>query len=103
MGDADVLIAQTAVTSALKQRTVLDGDDTNLLILLLHLYQQGELYFMSESKKSASSSRRFLNIGNARNVLGVDVANNILFTHAMLGRDTSRVFGVGKRVSLHLV
>ena len=56
VGYTDVLIAQTAVTSALKQRTVLVGDETDLLILLLHLYQQGELYFMSEPKKSAFTS-----------------------------------------------
>lgn len=102
-GDADVLIVQMAVTAALKQRTVLVGDDTDLLILLLHLYQQGELYFTSP-KKLPSSSHRFLNIEHARDVLGEDVSSNILFTHAMLGCDTtSRVFGVGKGVSLRLV
>ncbi len=59
---------------------------------------------MSEPKKSSSSSHRFPNIGHARNVLGEDVCNNILFVHAMLGCDiTSRLFGGGKEISLHLV
>lgn len=102
--DADVLIVQTAVTVAVKQRTVLVGDDTDLLILLLHYYRQGELYFMSEPKSSSLQSRRFLNIGHARDVLSDDVSSNILFAHAILGCDTtSRVFGVGKGVSLCLV
>lgn len=100
-GDADVLIVQTAVTAALKQRTVLVGDDTDLLIILLHHYWQGELYFMSEPKSASLQSRRFLKTGHARDVLGV--TNNILFVHAWLGCDkTSRVFGVGKGASLHL-
>lgn len=102
--DADVLIVQTAVTVAVKQRTVLVGDDTDLLILLLHYYRQGELYSMSEPKSSSLQSRRFLNIGHARDVLSDDVSSNILFAHAILGCDTtSRVFGVGKGVSLRLV
>ncbi|KAK3878633.1 hypothetical protein Pcinc_016764 [Petrolisthes cinctipes] len=104
-GDADVLIAQTAVMAAKKHRTVLVGDDTDLLILLLHLYQCGELYFMSEPRKSSSSSsHKYLNIGRACGILAQDVTSNILFTHAILGCDTtSRVFGVGKSVSLRLV
>ncbi|KAK3894504.1 hypothetical protein Pcinc_001759 [Petrolisthes cinctipes] len=69
-GDADVLIAQTAVMAAKKHRTVLVGDDTDLLILLLHLYQCGELYFMSEPRKSSSSSsHKYLNIGRACGIL----------------------------------
>lgn len=68
-GDADVLIVQTAVTVAVKQRTVLVGDDADLLILLLHHYQQGELYFMSEPKSSSLQTRIFLNIGHAKDVL----------------------------------
>ena len=35
-GDADVLIVQTALKSATKQETVLVGDDTDLLVLLIH-------------------------------------------------------------------
>lgn len=60
------------------ERDILVVDDTNLLILLLLLYQQGELYFMSEPKKSSLSSCRLLNIGHARDVLGEDVSNSIL-------------------------
>ncbi|KAM3876274.1 LOW QUALITY PROTEIN: E3 ubiquitin-protein ligase rnf213-alpha-like [Diretmus argenteus] len=42
-----------------------------LQLIAQHLEAQGELYFMSEPKKSSSSSRRFLNIGHARDVLDV--------------------------------
>lgn len=103
-GDADVLIAKTAVMGALNHKTVLVGDDTDLLILLLYHFQEGELYFMSEPKKLSSSGRRFLNIGHARDVLGDDVSSNILFAHAILGCDTtSRVYGIGKGVALRLI
>ena len=45
-----------------------------------------------------------MNLGHARDVLSDDVSSNILFAHAILGCDTtSRVFGVGKGISLHLV
>ena len=43
-------------------------------------------------------------IGHARDVMSDDSSSNTLFTHAILGCDTtSRVLGVGKRVSLRLV
>ena len=103
-GDADVLIVSTAVTVAMKKTTVLVGEDTDLLILLLHHYKQGDLYFMSEPKTATSQCRRYLNIRQARQVLPDYVSNNILFVHALLGCDTtSRVFGVGKGASLSLV
>ena len=35
-GDADVLIVLTALTSAVKQETVLVGDDTDQLVLLIY-------------------------------------------------------------------
>ena len=84
------IIVQTALTIAVKQRTVLVGDDTDLFILLLHYYQQGELYFMSEPKSSSLQRCRFFNIGHGRDVLSGDVNSNILFAHAILGCDTTK-------------
>ncbi len=100
--DADAVIAQTAVSAALKPRAVLVGDDTNLLVLLLYHYQQGVLYFMSEPKTSSSSSQRFLNM---QEMCWVTMfATTSYFVHAMLDcGTTSRLFGAGEEVSLHLV
>ena len=53
--DADVLIAQKAIESASVQDTVLVGDDTDLLVLLLcHSNPTGKgLFFAPEPKKNA--------------------------------------------------
>jgi hypothetical protein len=52
-GDADVLIVQQAISSAMKHSTILVGDDTDLLILLLHLASAVTfpIYMVSEPKK----------------------------------------------------
>ena len=51
-GDADVLIVQTAIRSAVTRPTVVIGEDTDLLILLLHHVNQGchRIFFTSEQK-----------------------------------------------------
>ena len=54
--DADVLIVLTAVASARQKETVLIGDDTDLLVLLLLHHAQmnaHEVFLKSEPKKSA--------------------------------------------------
>ena len=52
--DADVLIVLTAVASARHKETVLIGDDTDLLLLLLHHAEMDahDVFLKSESKKS---------------------------------------------------
>ena len=51
-GDADVLIVKTAIQYSKSRNTVLVGDDTDLLVLLLHRpdINGKELYFRSEPK-----------------------------------------------------
>ncbi len=100
--DADAVIAQTAVSAALKPRAVLVGDDTNLLILLLYHCQQGVLYFMSEPKMSSSSSQRFLNMQEMCWVT-MFATTSYLCMPCLTVVTTSRLSGVGKEVSLHLV
>ena len=53
--DADVLIAQKAIEMANEQNTVLVGDDTDLLVLLLHhsIITSKDLFFAPEPKKNA--------------------------------------------------
>ena len=96
-GDADLLIVQKAVESASCVETVLVGDDTDLLVLLLHHVpmESKDIFFASERKKN--SKGRVWNIKEVQAALGPVLCKNILFSHALLGCDTtSRLFGIGK-------
>jgi hypothetical protein len=101
LSDADVLIAQKAIESATELKTVLVGDDTDLLVLLLHQTKDtsNDLFFAPEPKKNAK--RRVWDIKKAKKDIGPFVCQHILFLHALLGCDTtSRLFGIGKAAVL---
>ena len=101
--DADVQVAQTAIDSAASNDTVLVGDDTDLLILLCCNSKSTncELYFRPEPKSNSQRAARCWNIKQVQRVLGDHICDNLLFTHALLGCDTtSRVFGIGKPLAL---
>ena len=57
--DADVLIVLTSVASARHKETLLIGDDTYLLVLLLHHAEMDahEVFLKSEPKKSAQQNK----------------------------------------------
>ena len=83
-GDADCDIVQSTVTAALRTETVVDGDDTDLLVLLCHHadLNNTEIYLYSEAK-------------------GSYVCKHLLFVHTKLGYDTtSRFHGIGKQVAI---
>ena len=97
--DADVLIAQKTIESASVQDSVLVGDDTDLIVLLLyHSNPTGKgLFFAPEPKKNAK--QRVWDLKQAKRDIGPFVC--ILFLHALLGCDTtSRLFGIGKAAIL---
>ena len=98
MDDADDLIVLTAAASARHKETVLIGDDTDLLVLLIHHAEidTHELFLKSKPKKAAQQNKIWC-ILQCKQLLGQDVCDNILFIHAILGCDvTSRLFGLGK-------
>lgn len=100
-GDADVLIVNTAISKARSFPTVLVGDDTDLLVLLLHYgeLEARDLFFRPEPRQQGT--RRAWDIKKAKISLGPDVCSKILFAHAILGCDTtSRVHGIGKGLAL---
>ncbi|KAK3709221.1 hypothetical protein QZH41_004579 [Actinostola sp. cb2023] len=106
VGDADLLIVQTAVESARYTTTALVGDDTDLLVLLcFHAdMEMHDLFFMPEPRHRSTKPRRIWNIKETKLALGPSVCANILFVHAILGCDTiSRVHGLGKGVALKKV
>ena len=85
------------IESAENIDTVLIGEDTDLLVLLLYhaKCQHKKIFFMPESKKS--SKVRIWNIKESKEKLGTFMCKHILFLHAFLGTDTTlRIYGFGK-------
>ena len=98
-GDADVDIVKATVERSRHCTTTLVGEDTDLLILLLHYSRTDNeiIYFRSDASKQ-SSEHKVHNINQLKEALGDDVCNELLFVHAYSGCDsTSRIFGIGKK------
>ena len=92
--DADVLIAQTAVQTTTP--TVVIGEDTDLLILLIYHVKSEQIMFY----KSEIKGRKIWDIRLIKQRMG-KLFKYLLFAHAILGCDTvSRVFGLGKGQAL---
>ena len=103
-GDADLLIVETAISSAQLQDTVVVANDTDILILLIH-YKTSDtahnIWLQSSVKKDCKKSSKCCNIKVTRELLGDIVSGHLLFAHALLGCDTtSTVFGIGKQKAL---
>jgi len=101
-GDADVDIVKTTVERSGYCTTTLVGEDTDLLILLLHYSRTDNeiIYFRSDANKQ-SKEHRVYNITLLKETLGDDVCNELLFVHAFSRCDsTSRIFGIGKKSAL---
>ena len=99
-GDADYDIVQAAIAVSEYKTTTLIGEDTDLLILLLHHMDSHKktLYFRSDKK---SKEQRVYNINTLKECLGQQLCSQLLFIHAFTGCDTtSRVFGMGKKTIL---
>lgn len=90
-GDADVLIVQTAIASAAQSETVLVGDDTDLLVLLIYHASnvRHNIFFRPEHRRGNEKGTKCWNISAMRAFLGNVVTKNILFLHAILGCDTT--------------
>ena len=103
-GDTDVPIVEAAVTVSDTCVAVLVGDDTDLLVLLIHLADgyKHNIYFRPEPKKGGAL--RCIGVNSIRNKLRENICGNILFVHTFLGCDTtSRLFAIGKAAGLKLV
>ena len=98
-GDADCLIVKTALESAQNTSTVLTGDDTDLLVMLIHHAEPNghDLYFIPETKIQSKKGQTTWNVRNTKQALRHSICKRLLFMHAMLGSDTtSRVQGTRK-------
>ena len=96
-GDADVLIVQAASTSADNQETVLVGNDTDLLVLLIYHAKnvRHNVLFRPKTRRASQKGNRYWNIPAMLALLGSVVTNNNMFLHAIHGfHTTSGVYGL---------
>ena len=99
IGDADLLIVQTALDIAKENTVTVIGEDTDFLILLLYHKSTKSMpvYLTGEEKSNMKPKPKIWDIQYAKEKLGDDLCNSLLAVHALLGCDTtSRIHGVGK-------
>ena len=109
-GDADLMIAQTAVKLSEETETVAIGEDTDLLVLLIyHSKDNCKTIYIKSDVKASLKETKIWNISKTRHVLfffliGYEVSHLLPFLHAFTGCDsTSRIFGIGKGTALKKV
>lgn len=85
--DADVDIVKSAISSSENQRTAVIGEDTDLLILLLHhaSFENKDLYLRSDR---SCGRRQTYDIIKMKHALGQNVCLHLLFLHAFTGCDS---------------
>ena len=90
-GDADLIVAQTALSLAAKSTVTVIGEDTDLLVLLLYHCQNSnfKLYIRSDRGTTENKIPRTFDICVCQEILGKRICNNILFLHAYTGCDTT--------------
>lgn len=95
--DADLLIVQTTLSQGKENNVALIGEDTDLLVLLLHhmdLAESKEVYFLSDR---VNKTGKIWDIKKTKIHLTDEVCECILFLHALTGCDTtSRIYGLSK-------
>ena len=92
-----MLTLKAAVSMASFKTTTLIGDDTDLLVLLLHYTPNNnakKIYFCSDKGKPTV----VYDIKVIKQVLGGEICHSLLFLHAFTGCDTtSSTFGLGNK------
>ena len=89
--DADYNIVSTACPMAKRRSVTIVGDDTDLLVLMLHHLSPShhDIFLQTASK--------IINIRTLQDHINPDVAASLLFLHALTDCDTvSRQYGIGK-------
>ena len=99
--DADCLIVKTTLDVAASSTTVLIGEDTDLLVLLLYHVTDNlhGVYFMPSGRKA-----KLWDIKTARAKIATETCKRLLFAHAISGCDTtSRMMNIGKSLPVKLL
>ena len=100
------MIVLKAIESALTSETIVVGEDTDLLVLLLYHadLNSHKIFFKSDMKQNLRSETVIRDILSIKEALGIIVCKNILFIHAIAGCDTtSGLFGIGERSPLKML
>ena len=93
--DADYNIVSTACTMAKRRSVTIVGDDTDLLVLMLHHLSP------SHHDIFLQTANKIINIRTLKNHINPDVAASLLFLHALTGCYTvSRQYGIGKVMAM---
>ena len=95
-GDADQLIAKTAIDYAEKYTTQVIGEDTDIFQLLVSQLKPNskDLYMITDKQ---NAKHPFLDITDIKHNLGHEIASCLPGLHAISGCDTtSKLFGIGK-------
>lgn len=89
-------IVKVGVASSIHQSATLNGEDTDLLVLLFHYaYVDKELYFCSYN---ASRKKGAYNIHQLKIIFSQEVCSHLLSLHAFTGCDsTFRIFSIRKK------
>ncbi|KAL8570759.1 hypothetical protein ACOMHN_006909 [Nucella lapillus] len=99
--DADCLIVKTPLDVAASSTTVLIGEDTDLLVLILYHVTDNlhGVYFMPSGRKA-----KLWDIKTTRAKIGTETCKRLLFAHAITGCDTtSRMMNIGKSLPVKLL
>lgn len=95
-GDADYDIVSKACAIATTRPVIVVGDDTDLLILLLH--HLNEIHYTV----FLQTTSKMLNVRILKDNLEPNVIRSLLFIHAITGCDTtSRPYGIGKVMAMN--
>jgi len=98
-GDADTLIASTALDLARQQTPVsVVAEDTDVLLLLVHHFQStmADVYMLSRTKMPNGESK-VVSVRAVQNDIGDQGVRQVLVVHALTGCDTtSAIFGRSK-------
>lgn len=100
--DADTMLVSVALKSASNRQVVVVSDDTDVLLLLVHHWNESlfDIYFKSEMRKSHRTGGMW-EVGAIQQKVGEVIVRHILFLHAWGGCDTtSAVYGQGKTILL---
>ena len=97
--DAGTLIVACPLKLCRNDPTFVVSDDTDVLVLMVHHFQENmrELYFLSEAFARSKSPVYYTSLSAVKGRLGHHLSNHLLFAHAWSGCDTtSAIFGHGK-------
>ena len=98
--DADTLIIKCAIEVALAGNVcTVVVDDTNILVLLMYYFQphMADIFLFSIASKRSKSGQKIVSLKNVIDVTDSFIKENVLFTHACSGCDTTlSMYGHGK-------